>query len=313
VVEIGAAIADGPGTAHAAGIIHRDLKPENIFLTARHGVKTLDFGLAQFKRAFEELPAVLASTLSDVHVVMGTVGYMAPEQARAEPVTAATDMFSLGCVLYEMLSGRRVFQRSTPASTINAIMNEQPRAVCEYARDVQAELERWTTHCLPKDAQERPQSAHDLALNFRDLLGEHKDSRRSSERGGHAQVESLAVLPFFTSSISPDAEYLADGITESLINNLAQLRQLRVVAHSTVFRHKGKDVDPMQIGQDFNVSAVLTGRIFQRGDILVIAPELVRVADGSQLWGQQYKRQMTDIFAIEDDIFTEFRAVCECG
>jgi eukaryotic-like serine/threonine-protein kinase len=305
VVEIGAAIADGLGTAHAAGIIHRDLKPENLFLTARHGVKILDFGLAQFKRGFEEAPTALASTLSDVPVVMGTVGYMAPEQARSETVTPATDMFSLGCVLYEMISGRRAFQRSTPLSTINAILNEQPRPVCEYAKDVPPQLERWIRHCLAKDPDERPQSAHDLALNFRDLLGEQKDSRRSSERGGHAEVESLAVLPFFTSSISPDAEYLADGITESLINNLAQLRHLRVVARSTVFRHKGTDVDPVQIGRDLGVSAVLTGRIFQRGDILVIAAELVRIADGSQLWGQQYKRQMTDIFAIEDDISTE--------
>jgi TolB-like protein/Flp pilus assembly protein TadD len=229
---------------------------------------------------------------------------MAPEQARAEAVTAATDMFSLGCVLYEMLSGHRAFQRSTPASTINAILNEQPRRVCEYTKDIPTELERWIAHCLSKDPEGRPQSAHDLALNFRDLLGENKDSRRSTERG-NAEVESLAVLPFFTSSISPDAEYLADGITESLINNLAQLRYLRVVARSTVFRHKGKDADPMQIGRDLGVSAVVTGRIFQRGDILVIAAELVRVADGSQLWGQQYKRQMTDIFAIEDDISTE--------
>jgi TolB-like protein len=116
---------------------------------------------------------------------------------------------------------------------------------------------------------------------------------------------SVAVLPFFTSSTSPDAEYLADGISETLINNLAQLRCLRVVARSTVFRHKGKDVDPIQIGQELGVSAVLSGRIFQRGDILVIAAELVRVADGSQLWGQQYKRQMTDIFSIEDEISTE--------
>jgi serine/threonine-protein kinase len=305
VVEIGAAVADGLGAAHAAGIIHRDLKPENIFLTTRHGVKILDFGLARFKRGFEEVPGALASTLSDVHVVMGTVGYMAPEQARGEAVTAATDMFSLGCVLYEMLSGRRAFQRSTPASTMNAILNEQPRPVCEYTKDVPPELERWITHCLAKDADERPQSARDLALIMRDLLGEHKDSRRSNERVGNAELESLAVLPFFTSSISPDAEYLADGITESLINNFAQLRYLRVVARSTVFRHKGKDVDPMQIGRDLGVSAVLTGRIFQRGDILVIAAELVRVADGSQLWGQQYKRQMTDIFSIEDDISTE--------
>jgi serine/threonine protein kinase/tetratricopeptide (TPR) repeat protein len=302
-VEIGAAVADGLGAAHAAGIVHLDLKPENIFVTARHGVKILDFGLARLKRGAEESGSVPASTLSDVHVVMGTVGYMAPEQVRAEPLTAATDMFSLGCVLYEMLSGRRAFQGSTAASTLAAILHEEPRRVTEYVKEVPPELDRWIAHCLAKDPDQRPQSAHDLALTLRDVFGERKPGRRES--GANAKVESVAVLPFFTSSTSPDAEYLADGISETLINNLAQLRSLRVVARSTVFRHKGKDVDPIQIGQELGVSAVLSGRIFQRGDILVIAAELVRVADGSQLWGQQYKRQMTDIFSIEDEISTE--------
>src|SRR5204862_4940877 len=118
------------------GIIHRDLKPENIFLTARHGVKILDFGLARFKRGFEEGPGILASTVSDMNFVMGTIGYMAPEQARAEPVTAATDVFSLGCVVYEMLTGRRAFQGSTAASTLAAILNEEPRHVTEYAKEI---------------------------------------------------------------------------------------------------------------------------------------------------------------------------------
>jgi serine/threonine-protein kinase len=303
--EIGAAVADGLGAAHAASIIHRDLKPENIFLTARHGVKILDFGLAQFKHAFQDGSGVLASTLSDMHLVMGTVGYMAPEQACAEPVTAATDMFSFGCVLYEMLTGRRAFQGSTAASTLAAILNEEPQRVTEYAKDVPPELDRWITRCLAKNPHERPQSAHDLALTLRDLFGERKPNRHFKKSGASANVESLAVLPFFTSSNSPDAEYLADGISETLINNLAQLTGLRVVARSTVFRHKGKDIDPIEIGRNLGVSAVLTGRIFQRGDILVIAAELVRVGDGSQLWGQQYKRQMTDIFTIEDDISTE--------
>ncbi len=304
-VEIGASVADGLGAAHAASIIHRDLKPENIFLTARHGVKILDFGLAQFKHAFQDGAGVLASTLSDMHLVMGTVGYMAPEQACAEPVTAATDMFSFGCVLYEMLTGRRAFQGSTAASTLAATLNEEPRRVTEYAKDVPPELDRWITHCLAKNPRERPQSAHDLALVLRDCFGERKPNKNLKKSAASANVESLAVLPFFTSSNSPDAEYLADGITETLINNLAQLRALRVVARSTVFRHKGKDIDPIEIGRNLGVSAVLTGRIFQRGDILIIAAELVRVGDGSQLWGQQYKRQMADIFTIEDDISTE--------
>jgi serine/threonine protein kinase/tetratricopeptide (TPR) repeat protein len=304
-VEIGAAVADGLGAAHAAGIIHRDLKPENIFLTARQGVKILDFGLARFKRGFEEGAGLLASTLSDMHFVMGTVGYMAPEQARAEPVAAATDVFSLGCVLYEMLTARRAFQGPTAAATLAAILNDEPRPVTEYAKEVPAELDRWISRCLAKDPDRRPQSAHDLALILRDILGEHKPSERFKESGAGTEVESLAVLPFFTSSNSPDAEYLADGISETLINNLAQLRGLRVVARSTVFRHKGKDVDPIELGHNLGVKAVLTGRIFQRGDILVIGAELVRVRDGSQLWGQQYKRQMTDIFSIEDDISTE--------
>jgi serine/threonine protein kinase len=182
-VEIGAAVADGLGAAHAASIIHRDLKPENIFLTARHGVKILDFGLAQFKHAFQDGAGVLASTLSDMHLVMGTLGYMAPEQACAEPVTAATDMFSFGCVLYEMLTGRRAFQGSTAASTLAAILNEEPRRVTEYAKDVPPELDRWITHCLAKNPHERPQSAHDLALILRDVFGERKPNRHLKKSG----------------------------------------------------------------------------------------------------------------------------------
>jgi serine/threonine protein kinase len=304
-IELGAAVAEGLACAHESGIIHRDLKPENIFLTSRGNVKILNFGLAQFKLVHRSTAGGVTATFSDLNVVMGTVGYMSPEQVRGEDVTPATDVFSLACVLYEMLTGRRAFQRSTPASTFAAILTEEPSRIDEYVKDIPTELNRLISRCLEKDAVRRPQSARDLALVLRDASSGTSGIRHSVERGGQGDIESVAVLPFLTSSNSPDAEYLADGITESLINNLAQLSRLRVVARSTVFRHKGKNIDPLDVGRELNVQAVVTGRIFQRGEILVIAAELVNVRDGSQLWGQQYKRPVTDIFALEDELSHE--------
>lgn len=304
-IEIGTAIADGLAAAHTARILHRDLKPENIFLTRRGGVKILDFGLARFKRGVENQSSSLPATLSDVGLVMGTLGYLAPEQARGEAVTAAADIFSLGCVLFEMVSGHRAFHGSTAALTLCATLNDEPVRLADYVDNIPPELDRWICHCLRKDPEARPQSARDLGLILRDLLAERGESRRAGLAGMRPEFESLAVLPFATSNSSPDAEYLADGITETLINNFAQLAHLRVIARSTVFRHKSRDVDPMQVGRELEVSAVLAGRIFQRGDVLVIAAELVDVRNGLQLWGHQYKRQLTDIFAIEEEISRE--------
>jgi serine/threonine protein kinase len=136
---------------------------------------------------------------------------MAPEQVRAEAVTAATDMFSLGCVLYEMITRRKAFQRPTAAATFAAVLNENPQRAREYVHEIPVELDRWIAHCLSKDPNDRPQSAHDLALILRDLLPQRKPSRHFEDSGANGRVESLAVLPFFTSSNSPDAEYLADA------------------------------------------------------------------------------------------------------
>ena len=222
-IEIGTAIADGLAAAHTARILHRDLKPENIFLTRRGGVKILDFGLARFKRGVENQSSSLGSTLSDVGLVMGTLGYLAPEQARGEAVTAAADIFSLGCVLFEMVSGHRAFHGSTAALTLCATLNDEPVRLADYVDNIPPELDRWICHCLRKDPEARPQSARDLGLILRDLLAERGESRRAGLAGMRPEFESLAVLPFATSNSSPDAEYLADGITETLINNFAQL------------------------------------------------------------------------------------------
>jgi eukaryotic-like serine/threonine-protein kinase len=298
-VAIGVEIAEGLAAAHAKGVIHRDLKPENVFLTRDGRVKILDFGLARYRPSGPQHDDTGATMDTEPGTIMGTAGYMSPEQVRGEPTGASSDLFALGCVLHEMIAGRRAFAGRSSAETMAAILTAQPPPLTDLVREVPPELERWITHCLEKDPAVRSQSARDLAFALRTLLGGAPAHPKA--------IASLAVLPFFSAGDNPDSEYLCDGITETIINGLAQLPGLRVLARSTVFRHKG-DVDPIQVGYTLCVGAVLTGRVFQRGEILVIGAELVDVASGSQLWGQHYKRKLADIFEIQDDIATE---LCE--
>ena len=289
-VEIAVAIADGLAAAHAKGLIHRDLKPENVYVTSDGGVKILDFGLAR-----SDVAAAAEATISvatEVGTVMGTPGYMSPEQVRGELAGPSTDIFSLGCVLYEMIAGRRPFAGPSVAERIAATLTDEPPRI----GGIPMELERSIAHCLEKRPKDRFDSARDVAFALKAAIG--ADARESG-----TVIDSIAVLPFSTSTATPDAEYLSDGITESVINGLAQLTQLRVMARSTVYRHKGED--PIRVGRDLGVRTVLTGRLFQRGEALMIAAELVDVARGTQIWGQQYRRQMADIFDIQEEISRE--------
>ncbi|MBI3697620.1 MAG: protein kinase [Acidobacteria bacterium] len=298
-VEIGVAVAEGLSAAHAKGIIHRDLKPGNIFLTSDGRVKVLDFGLARFNPPSAAQSEPVAQTATEAGTVMGTPGYMSPEQVRGVPVGPGSDIFSLGCVLYEMVSGRRAFSGKTPVETLSAVLKDHPAELASSGKQIPLELDRLISHCLEKNPEERFQSARDLAFDMKSILG---GSGVASPPAPGKALDSIAVLPFANASREPDAEYLSDGITESIINSLAQIAQLRVMPRSTVFRYKGQEVDPQAVGRELNARMVLTGRVILRGETLVVGMELVDVAQGSQLWGERYNRKLADIFAVEEEI-----------
>jgi eukaryotic-like serine/threonine-protein kinase len=309
-VEVGCGVAGGLSAAHARGVLHRDLKPENVFLTADGQVKILDFGLARLQDAPGASVATLGHTAAGA--VMGTFAYMSPEQVRGAPIDATSDIFSFGCLLHEMIAGRPAFGRATLADTAAAIVGEEPAPLGELISDLPSDLEVVARRCLTKDPRQRFQSAADLALVLGAMLsgaGSSRPGRRRTRARGRSK--SLAVLPFTNASGDPDAEYLSDGITESVINSLSGLRSLRVVTRSAAFRYKASAADPQQAGRELDVRAVLTGRVLLRGDMLVIAVELVDVANGWQLWGAHYSRKLADVFAVQEDIAQEISAKLE--
>jgi len=295
-VEIGTSLAEGLAAAHSKGITHRDLKPENIFLTLDVRVKVLDFGLARVEAAAASAGGD-AETQTEAGTVLGTPGYMSPEQVRGTPAGPASDIFSLGCVLYEMISGRRAFPGQTAAETMSSILRDTPKELTASGAQVPAELDRLISSCLEKNSDQRFQSARDLAFHFKAILNAPSVPAQSSRA-----IDSIAVLPFTNASNDPDSEYLCDGIAESIMNSLTQIAQLRVTPRSTAFRYKGRDVDPQAAGRELNVRVVLTGRVIQRGETLVVGTELLDVQAGSQLRGERYNRKLSDIFALEEEI-----------
>ena len=318
-LQITAALA----AAHAAGIVHRDIKPENIMLRADGYVKVLDFGLAKLV----EQPAAAVNGEAQTRtpfrtepgLVMGTLHYMSPEQARGLEVDERTDIFSFGAVLYEMLAGRIPFKGESNADVFVSLLERDPPPLAQYSSDIPPELEHIVHMCLAKDRDQRYQSMAELRSDLKKITTRVSQELyvsgaevtqqfppaaaiRTSTATAIAPGRSIAVLPFDNLSADAENDYFCDGLAEDLINALSRIDELRVMARTSAFALKGKSLSVGEIGGILKVGAVVEGSVRRAGNRLRINVQLINVADGYPLWSERYDQQMADLFDVQDEI-----------
>ena len=315
-LDIAIQVASALYATHSVGIIHRDIKPDNIMLRRDGIVKVLDFGLAKLARERQTTVETdsLAPTQNFVNtgagVVMGTVHYMSPEQARGLEVDERTDIWSLGCVLYEMISGYQPFSGQTSIDVMTGILNREPESLLTHLPDGPRDLNRVVSRALRKDREERYQDVKDMAEDLKDLKREIEtpSQRVSTSRwsGGFSAESmpenSIAVLYFENMNAEKESDYFCAGMTEDIITDLSKIKELKVVSRTDVLPFRNKEVNTHQVAEALRVNYIVEGSVRKAGNRIRITAQLVSVRDGYHLWAERFDRLVEDILDLQNEV-----------
>jgi eukaryotic-like serine/threonine-protein kinase len=286
LLPLAISLAEALHVAHQRGVLHRDLKPANIIVTKDGVAKLLDFGVAKVAQRSTDTAVTQVPTETLAGTVVGTYAYMSPEQARGEELDARSDIFSFGATLYELLSGMPAFPGRSAMEVVSAVLRDDPPPLA-----VPPALQRILARCLAKAPAARFQSMAELKEALEHATGDHGEA-----------PPSIAVLAFANLSADKENEYFGDGLAEEIINALAQVPGLKVIARTSAFAFKGKNEDVRRIAQALSVNHVLEGSVRRAGDRVRVTAQLIAAMDGAHLWSERYDRPMTDVFAVQDEI-----------
>ncbi|HJT30005.1 MAG TPA: protein kinase [Pyrinomonadaceae bacterium] len=315
-IEVGIQVAGALCSTHDVGIIHRDIKPDNIMLRHDGIVKVLDFGLAKLSRERQTLETdSLAPTQNFINtaygMVLGTAHYMSPEQARGMELDARTDIWSLGCVLYEMISGRQAFAGPTTIDVMSGILNRDPESLLPHLPDGPRELDLIVRRALRKEREDRYQTARDLLIDLKDLKRQvetqsHRvvTTRLSGESFTTDAVpdKSIAVLYFENMNSEKESDYFCAGMTEDIITDLSKIKELKIVSRTDVLPYRNKEVNTRQVGDALRVNYILEGSVRKAGNRIRITAQLISVRDGYHLWAERFDRMIEDIFDLQNEV-----------